>query len=38
MSEAEAKLKEDGLTLEKLQNLLRQGTNLIQDDTKEHGM
>ncbi len=37
MSEAEGKLREAGLTMEKLRNLLRQGTNLTQDGVAQEG-
>ena len=37
MSEAESRLREDGLTMDKLRNLLRQGTNLTQDSITQQG-
>ena len=37
MSEAEAKLREEGLTMDKLRLLLRQGTNLTQDGISQQG-
>lgn len=37
ISEAEAKLREDGLTMDKLRGLLRQGSNITQDGSSQQG-